>query len=66
MQKGIFEKECANNLQPVLKLQNMLADGERSAEKGGWLFAADVRKKYEVWVFAFFSRKRFFCHFIDI
>lgn len=48
MQKGIFEKDCANILQPVLKLQNMLADGERSAEKGGWLFAADVRKKYEV------------------
>ena len=32
----------------ALKLQKALADGERSAEQGGWLSAADVRKKYEV------------------
>ncbi|MBO7061078.1 MAG: hypothetical protein J6W54_08310 [Fibrobacter sp.] len=29
-----------------MKLQKALADGERSAEQGGWLFAADVQKKY--------------------
>ncbi|WP_290730593.1 MULTISPECIES: hypothetical protein [unclassified Fibrobacter] len=29
----------------VLKLQEALADGERSAEQGGWLSAANVRKK---------------------
>ena len=28
----------------ALKLQKALADGERSAEQGGWLSAADVRK----------------------
>ena len=32
----------------ALKLQKALADGERSAEQGGWRSAADVRKKYEV------------------
>ena len=31
-----------------LKLQKALAEGERSAEQGQWLSAADVRKKYEV------------------
>jgi hypothetical protein len=30
----------------LLKLQNALAEGERSAEQGGWLSAADVRKKF--------------------
>lgn len=43
-QKGTFEKEYANFLQSEMKLQNALAEGERSAEQGGWLFAADVRK----------------------
>ena len=32
----------------ALKLQKALTEGERSAEQGGWLSAADVRKKYEV------------------
>ena len=45
-QKGTFEKEYANFLQSELKLQNALAEGERSAEQGGWLSAADVRKKF--------------------
>ena len=45
-QKGTFEKEYANFLQSEMKLQNALAEGERSAEQGGWLFAADVRKKF--------------------
>ena len=45
-QKGTFEKEYANFLQSELKLQKALAEGERSAEQGGWLSAADVRKKF--------------------
>lgn len=45
-QKGTFEKEYANFLQSEMKLQNALAEGERSAEQGGWLSAADVRKKF--------------------
>ena len=45
-QKGTFEKEYANFLQLEMKLQNALAEGERSAEQGGWLSAADVRKKF--------------------
>ena len=45
-QKVAFEKEYANFLQSELKLQNALAEGERSAEQGGWLSAADVRKKF--------------------
>lgn len=45
-QKVVFEKEYANFLQSELKLQNALAEGERSAEQGGWLSAADVRKKF--------------------
>ena len=45
-QKEAFEKEYANFLQSELKLQNALAEGERSAEQSGWLFAADVRKKF--------------------
>lgn len=32
----------------ALKLQKALTEGEQSAEQGGWLSAADVRKKYEV------------------
>ena len=48
IQKGVFEKDCTNYLHPELKLQKALAVGERSAEQGGWLSAADVRKKYEV------------------
>lgn len=47
-QNVAFEKEYANFLQSELKLQKALAEGERSAEQGGWLSAADVRKKYEV------------------
>lgn len=31
-----------------LKLRHALEEGERSAEQGGWLSAAEVRKKYEV------------------
>lgn len=45
-QKGTFEKEYANFLQSEMKLQNALAEGEKSAEQGGWLSAADVRKKF--------------------
>ena len=45
-QKVAFEKEYANFLQSELKLQKALAEGERSAEQGGWLSAADVRKKF--------------------
>lgn len=45
-QKEAFEKEYANFLQSEMKLQNALAEGERSAEQGGWLSAADVRKKF--------------------
>ena len=45
-QKVAFEKEYANFLQSEMKLQNALAEGERSAEQGGWLSAADVRKKF--------------------
>lgn len=45
-QKGTFEKEYANFLQSEMKLQNALAEGERSAEQGGWLSTADVRKKF--------------------
>jgi hypothetical protein len=41
-----FEKEYANFLQSEMKLQKALAEGERSAEQGGWLSAADVRKKF--------------------
>lgn len=45
-QKVAFEKEYANFLQSEMKLQKALAEGERSAEQGGWLSAADVRKKF--------------------
>jgi hypothetical protein len=45
-QKGTFEKEYANFLQSEMQLQNALAEGERSAEQGCWLSAADVRKKF--------------------
>lgn len=45
-QKGTFEKEYANFLQSEMKLQKALAEGEKSAEQGGWLSAADVRKKF--------------------
>ena len=45
-QKGTFEKEYANFLQSEMKLQNALAEGERSAEQSGWLSAANVRKKF--------------------
>ena len=45
-QKGTFEEEYANFLQSEMKLQNALAEGEKSAEQGGWLSAADVRKKF--------------------
>ena len=45
-QKVAFEKEYANFLQSEMKLQNALAEGERSAEQGGWLSATDVRKKF--------------------
>lgn len=45
-QKGTFEKEYANFLQSEMQLQNALAEGERSAEHGGRLSAADVRKKF--------------------
>lgn len=45
-QKVAFEKEYANFLQSEMQLQNALAEGERSAEQGGWLSAADVRKKF--------------------
>ena len=45
-QKVAFKKEYANFLQSELKLQKALAEGERSAEQGGWLSAADVRKKF--------------------
>ncbi|WP_143149661.1 hypothetical protein [Fibrobacter sp. UWT2] len=45
-QKVAFEKEYANFLQSEMKLQKALAEGERSAEQGGWLYAADVRKKF--------------------
>ena len=45
-QKVAFEKEYANFLQSEMKLQNALAEGERSAEQSGWLSAADVRKKF--------------------
>ena len=45
-QNGVFEKEYANFLQSEMQLQNALAEGERSAEQGGWLSAADVRKKF--------------------
>lgn len=45
-QKVAFEKEYANFLKSELKLQNALAEGERSAEQSGWLSAANVRKKF--------------------
>ena len=45
-QKGTFENEYAIFLQSEMKLQNALAEGEKSAEQGGWLSAADVRKKF--------------------
>ena len=45
-QKVAFEKEYANFFQSEMKLQNALAEDERSAEQQGWLFAADVRKKF--------------------
>ena len=45
-QNVAFEKEYANFLQSELKLQKALAEGEKSAEQGGWLSAADVRKKF--------------------
>ena len=45
-QKVAFEKEYANFLQSEMKLQKALAEGERSAEQGGRLSAADVRKKF--------------------
>jgi hypothetical protein len=45
-QKVAFEKEYANFLQSEMKLQKALAEGEKSAEQGGWLSAADVRKKF--------------------
>ena len=45
-QNGVFEKEYANFLQSEMQLQNALAEGERSAEQGCWLSAADVRKKF--------------------
>ena len=32
----------------ALKLQKELTEGEQSAERNGWLAAADVRKKYKV------------------
>ena len=32
----------------ALKLQKELTGGEQSAERNGWLTAADVRKKYKV------------------
>lgn len=44
--KVAFEKEYANFLKSELKLQKALAEGEKSAEQQGWLFAADVRKKF--------------------
>ena len=45
-QKVAFEKEYANFLQSEMKLQKALAEGEKSAEQGGWHSAADVRKKF--------------------
>ena len=45
-QKVAFEKEYANFFQSEMKLQNALAEGERSAEQGCRLSAADVRKKF--------------------
>ena len=45
-QKVAFEKEYANFFQSEMKLQKALSEGERSAEQQGWLFAADVRKKF--------------------
>ena len=45
-QKVAFEKEYANFPQSEMKLQKALAEGERSAEQGGWLSAADLRKKF--------------------
>jgi hypothetical protein len=45
-QKVAFEKEYANFLQSEMQLQKALAEGERSAEQGCWLSAADVRKKF--------------------
>ena len=45
-QKVAFEKEYANFLQSEMKLQKALVEGEKSAEQGGWLSAADVRKKF--------------------
>ena len=32
----------------ALKLQKELTEGEQSAERHGWLTAADVRRKYKV------------------
>ena len=32
----------------ALKLQKELTEGEQSAERNGWLAAADVQKKYKV------------------
>ena len=32
----------------ALKLQKELTEGEQSAERNGWLTAADIRKKYKV------------------
>jgi hypothetical protein len=45
-QKVAFKKEYANFLQSEMKLQKALAEGEKSAEQGGWLSAADVLKKF--------------------
>lgn len=45
-QKVAFEKEYANFLQSEMQLQKALAEGERSAEQGCRLSAADVRKKF--------------------
>ena len=43
-----FDRIMANPKQKgtLLKLQKALAEGEKSAEQGGWLSAADVRKKF--------------------
>lgn len=45
-QKVAFEKEYANFLQSEMQLQKALAEGEKFAEQGCWLSAADVRKKF--------------------
>ena len=45
-QNVAFEKKYAKFLQSEMNLQKALAEGERSAEQQGWLFAADVRKNF--------------------